>query len=114
MGATSMAKTMKPPAFPLLVAAALLPLGGCHEAPADGGVSVEHVWVRLPALPGGAAAGYFTATAPADDTLLGISAPGARIELHETMAMAGAGAMGAMTGMRPLANVPLAAGDEMR
>ena len=102
------------PLGPALAAAALLPLAGCHKESPRAGVSVEHAWVRLPAVAGRAAAGYLRATAAADDALLGVSAPGARIELHETMSMGAAGAMGAMTGMRPTASVVLPAGDEVR
>jgi copper(I)-binding protein len=109
-----MAKKMKPLALPLLLMAAMLPLGSCHRASPGPGVVVEHAWVRLPAVTGGAAAGYFAATATADDALLGVSAPGARVELHETMSITGSGTMGAMTGMRPIASVALPAGDEVR
>jgi copper(I)-binding protein len=89
----------------LLLAAAALSLASCHR---DGGapsVSVKRAWVRLPAVAGGAAAGYFTARASRDDALLGVSAAGARIELHESMSHGG------MTMMRPLANVGLPAGE---
>ena len=108
-----MRKNMKPLLL-LLAAATMLPLGGCHEGGSAAGVSVEHAWVRLPAVAGGEAAGYFTATAAADDALLGVSAPGARVELHETMSMSGSGTMGAMTGMRPIASVALPAGNAVR
>jgi copper(I)-binding protein len=103
-----MAKTRMSPFSCLAMAAALLALAGCHGGTPQAGVSVEHVWVRLPAVPGGAGAGYFTATAPADDALLGVTAGGARIELHESMTAGG------MTSMRPLRTVALGAGDEVR
>ena len=97
-----------------LATAALLPLAGCEKNNPETGVLVEHAWVRLPAVADGAAAGYFTATAGGNDALLAVSAPGARVELHETMSMGGTGAMGAMTGMRPIARVALPAGDAVR
>ncbi|HEX5182538.1 MAG TPA: copper chaperone PCu(A)C [Allosphingosinicella sp.] len=105
---------MKPPlSHVALIAAALLPLAGCRKERATG-VSVAHAWVRLPPVPGRAGAGYFTAKAGAEDELLGVSAPGVKIELHETMTASGPGAMGAMTGMRPLASVALPAGEPVR
>ncbi|HEX4737480.1 MAG TPA: copper chaperone PCu(A)C [Allosphingosinicella sp.] len=97
-----------------LLTATLLSLAGCEKRDPETGVLVEHAWVRLPAVAGGAAAGYFTATAGGDDALLAVSAPRARVELHETMSMGGAGAMGAMTGMRPIANVALPANAPVR
>ncbi|HEY1607490.1 MAG TPA: copper chaperone PCu(A)C [Allosphingosinicella sp.] len=97
-----------------LAAAALLPLAGCHKDKGASGVSVEHAWVRLPPVAGREGAGYFTAKAAAEDELLGVSAPGLKIELHETMTASGPGAMGAMTGMRPLASVALPAGEAVR
>jgi hypothetical protein len=100
--------------LPLAIALVLPCLAGCHRAAPAAGVSVAHAWVRLPAVASGAGAGYFTATASADDSLLGVSAPGARIELHETMTMGGNGGMGGMSGMRPLPNVALRAGDAVR
>jgi hypothetical protein len=100
-----------PPAA--LAAATLLVLAGCHKAEPATGVSITDAWVRLPAVPGQAGAGYFTARAVPADTLLSVSAPGARVEMHETMSMGG-GAMGAMTGMRPVASVLLPAGEAVR
>jgi copper(I)-binding protein len=94
---------LRRPAF-ALAAAALLPLGGCHRQPAQPAVSIAQPWVRLPAVPGGEGAGYFTATSAADDILLGVAAPGARIEMHESMTHSG------MASMRPLADVALPAG----
>jgi copper(I)-binding protein len=89
-----------------LAAAALPALAACHRQPAQPGVSVEHVWVRLPAVPGGEGAGYFAATSAADDALTGVAAPGARIEMHESMTHGG------MAMMRPLAGVALPAGEK--
>lgn len=103
-----MAKTRIKPFSRLTMAAALLALAGCRGGTPQTGVSVEHVWVRLPAVAGGAGAGYFAATAPADDALLAVTTRGARIELHESMTHEG------MTSMRPLRTVALPAGDEVR
>lgn len=100
--------------FVMTAAVALLALAGCHKARPATGVSITQAWVRLPAVPGRAAAGYFTGESAADDTLLGVSAPGARVEMHETISMGGSGAMGAMTGMRPVASVALPAGNAVR
>src|SRR4051794_23845233 len=89
-----------------LAAASLLTLAGCH-GDAHPGVSVKRAWVRLPAVAGGAAAGYFTARSNLDDELVSVDAPSARVELHETMAQ------GAMTSMRPLAAARLPAGEKI-
>ena len=92
--------------LPLLVAAAMS-LASCHRNAGSPEVSVKRAWVRLPAVAGGAAAGYFRMQANRDDGLIAVSAPGARIELHESMMHGG------MTGMRPLANVALPAGEKI-
>lgn len=89
----------------LLLAATALSLASCHRDAGTPQASVKRAWVRLPAVAGGAAAGYFTVQANRDDVLLAVSAPGARVELHESMTHGG------MTGMRPLATVPLPAGE---
>ena len=91
----------------LLLAAAAMSLASCHRAAGSPAVSVKRAWVRLPAVAGGAAAGYFTATANRDDGLLAVTAPGARIELHESMTKGG------MTSMRPLTAVALPAGEKI-
>jgi hypothetical protein len=98
---------MQKPILLLAVAAASLVLGGCDRGPAKPKVSISRAWVRLPALPGGAGAGYFTAEASTADTLLAVSGPGLRIALHESMSDHG------MMTMRPLASVPLAAGERI-
>jgi hypothetical protein len=98
----------------VMAATALLGLAGCHKARPATGVSVTGAWARLPAVSGQAGAGYFTAKSAADDILLGASTPGARIEMHETMSISGSAAMGAMTGMRPVASVALPAGEAIR
>ena len=91
----------------LLLAAAAIGLASCHREPADPSASVKRAWVRLPATAGGAAAGYFTIRANRDDSLLSVGAPGARVELHESMTQGG------MTSMRPLATVDLPAGQKI-
>lgn len=66
---------------------------------------VTGAWVRLPAVPGRPAAGYFTLTAgSAPVELIGIATPLARVELHR-MSMAG----GVMR-MDTLPSVRIAAG----
>ena len=89
----------------LLLAAATLSLASCHRDAGSPAASVKRAWVRLPAVAGGAAAGYFTVRANRDDALVAVSAPGARVELHESMTHGG------MTGMRPLAAAALPAGE---
>jgi periplasmic copper chaperone A len=82
-------------------------LAGC-AGPAD--MSVDEAWVRLAAVPGRPAAGYFTIHGgPAPATLIKVSADYAiRSEMHESMAHGGG-----MT-MRPIATVPVPAGEEVR
>lgn len=82
-----------------------LALAACQQAHDP---QVTRGWVRLAAAPGRPAAGYFTLTGGATDaTLVSVSSPVAgRVELHESMTMAGG--MGAMT-MRPLAQVAVPA-----
>ncbi|WP_375427022.1 copper chaperone PCu(A)C [uncultured Sphingomonas sp.] len=85
--------------------AALLLLG-C-SGPAE--VTVDDAWVRLPAAPGRPGAGYLTVRGGATDrTLVRVTADYAlRSEMHETSTTGGR-----MT-MRPLASVPVPAGDEV-
>ena len=90
-----------------LLAAAALSLASCHRDSGSPSVTVKRAWVRLPALAGGAAAGYFTARANRDDALVSVGAPNARVELHESMSHGG------MTMMRPLAALPLPAGEKI-
>jgi len=80
----------------------LLALAACQQKAADK-PSVTDAWVRLPAVAGRPAAGYFLLKgARADDRLLSIdSAVVDKIELHEV-----AEEKGMMT-MRQLADVPL-------
>ena len=82
---------------PFPVALALLLLAGCSPAAEAPSVEVKQAWLRLPAAPGGAAAGYFVAEADhADEALISASLPGARIEMHESMTM------NHMASMRPI------------
>ena len=85
--------------------AALL-LAAC-SGPAE--VTVEDAWVRLPAAPGRPGAGYLTIHGGATDrTVVRITADQAlRSEMHESMSGGGH-----MT-MRPLASVPVPAGQEV-
>ena len=86
-----------------MVAAALL-LAGC-----SGGAepSVSDAWVRLAAVPGRPAAGYFTLHGGAKAaTLAQVAAAGvARVELHESRATANG-----MMAMDAVASVPVPAG----
>ena len=80
-----------------------LAVAGCGKPAA---LSVDHAWVRLPAVPGRPAAGYFTLRGgPADATLIAVRTMAAsRSELHEGMA----------DGMRPVGAVIVPAGTEIR
>jgi copper(I)-binding protein len=81
-------------------ALAILLLSSCGK-PAEPKAQVRGAWVRLPAAPGGAGAGYFESRANrSDEALLSVSAPGARIEMHESMTE------NHMSSMRPLATAP--------
>jgi copper(I)-binding protein len=101
-------KSLPAPAATLAaMTAAMLALAGCHRGPTVPRARIERAWVRLPAVPGGEGAGYFTARANVPDRLLSVSAPGARITLHRTMSESG------MTTMRPLASVALPAGEKI-
>jgi copper(I)-binding protein len=65
--------------------------------------------VRLPAVPGRPAAGYFDYRVAGDrGALLSVSSPqAARVEMHETMDMGG------MTEMRPLSRIPVRDGETL-
>ncbi|MBO9715128.1 copper chaperone PCu(A)C [Sphingomonas sp.] len=106
------------------LAAAVL-VAACQQAPAD--PTVDHAWVRLPAVAGNPGAAYFTLHGGSSaGTLVKVSAPFAvRAEMHETMemdhgAMAGMdhdamANMGAsMTGMQPVKDVALPARGEVK
>lgn len=94
-------------AAPLIIAAAAL--GGCTEQKQ---LRVSDAWVRLAAVEGRPASGYFTIHGgPRDATLLSVSTDAAaRTELHESrMAHGGHG----MT-MDSIARVPIPALQEVR
>ena len=96
---------MQPIVRPIIAAVALATLvPGCGRQPA--GPVVENAYVRLPAVAGNPAAGYFRiGGGRSDDRLLSVAATGAaRAELHASMAHGGA-----MT-MAPLAGVDVPAG----
>jgi len=65
--------------------------------------------IRLPAVPGRPAAGYFDLQIDGDrGALLSVAAPQARrIEMHETMSS------GKMTSMRPLERIPVRDGERL-
>lgn len=86
-------------------AAALLVLSFCHPG-GSAKPQVKDAHVRLPAVAGNPAAGYFTLRGGrSDDRLLRIdSAVVDKIELHENIMSGG------MMTMRPMAQVPLPAG----
>ncbi len=89
----------------IAVSALMLSLAACHAKGGDKPV-VKDAWVRLAAVPGRPAAGYFTVKGSnADDRLMRIdSAVVKTIELHE------GGMTGGMMTMKPLASVALPAG----
>lgn len=89
----------------LALSVALLMLGGCHAKGGDK-PQIRDAWVRMAAVPGRPAAGYFTLKgAKADDKLLRIdSAVVKTIELHQ------GGMQGGMMTMKPITDVPLPAG----
>ena len=89
----------------MIVSSALLMLTACSPKGADK-PRIRDAWVRLAAVPGRPAAGYFTITgSKADDKLLRIdSAVVKTIELHE------GGMSGNMATMKPIAEVPVSAG----
>jgi copper(I)-binding protein len=80
---------------------ALLALAGCERSATAPNVRIANAWVRLPAAPGGEAAGYFEADANRPgEVLTAVSSPGARVEMHESMTM------NRMSKMEPIANAP--------
>jgi periplasmic copper chaperone A len=89
--------------------AALLALGACGDAPPNPAASTS-AKVRLAAVPGRPAAGYFALPIHGDrGALVSVTSPQAgRIEMHETMNM------GDMTSMRPLARIPVRDGETLR
>lgn len=90
------------------IIAVLLALTGCGgKAPPPG--SEASATVRLPAVPGRPAAGYFELRVEGDrGALVSVGSPQAgRVELHETMSS------GNMTSMRPVERVPVRDGETL-
>jgi copper(I)-binding protein len=89
------------------IVAALLALQACNVTPTPGTATTPSV--RLAAVPGRPASGYFELPINGDPgALLSVtSAQARRIEMHETMSA------GNMTSMRPLARVPVTNGDRL-
>lgn len=89
----------------LTLSTAILMLAGCHAKGADKPI-VKDAWVRMAAVPGRPAAGYFAIKGgKADDRLLRIdSAVVKKIELHE------GGMTGGMAVMKPIADVAVPSG----
>jgi copper(I)-binding protein len=91
---------------PIPIVAALLALSACGGAePAAPAVAAPIV--RLAAVPGRPASGYFQLRIEGDrGALVSVASPEAgRIEMHETMAH------GSMTSMRPLERIPVRDGE---
>lgn len=90
-----------------LVVAVLLLIGGCvalklaNVGPMAARATVAGAWIRLPAVPGRPAAGYFTAAfSGSGEVLAKVSSPAAsRIEMHLTSMHGG------MSRMQPVAEV---------
>ncbi|MEO1168359.1 MAG: copper chaperone PCu(A)C [Pseudomonadota bacterium] len=94
--------------FPILAAAAAFALVACSQPEETGPVeTVEDAWVRLPAVDGRPAAGYFMLNGgEAGDTLLAIDSERvATIELHETVMEDGA------MRMRPIMSAEMPPGE---
>jgi copper(I)-binding protein len=89
------------------IVAALLALQACNVAPMPGTAATPSV--RLAAVPGRPASGYFELPINGDPgALVSVTSPQARrIEMHETMSA------GNMTSMHPLARVPVTNGDRL-
>jgi copper(I)-binding protein len=85
-----------------IVALATLALGGCKEKPV---LNVTDATVRLPAVPRGPAAAYFTVHGgPVADRLIEVTSENAiRAEMHESMTGGG------MASMKPIASVVIPA-----
>ena len=89
----------------LLVAAMVM-----AAAPADAGVPglrVTGAWVRLAAVAGRPAAGYFTLTTSAPAVLTGVVSPNVRIELHDMTAAGGVMRMRSLSSVRADAGAPV-------
>lgn len=89
------------------ILAAALALAGCGSEPVQ--TTPMMPTVRLPAVPGRPAAGYFELRVSGDrGALLSVTSPQAeRVEMHETMSR------GSMSSMRPLARVAVRDGERI-
>ena len=89
------------------ILAALLMLASCGQEAVPAPPAAP--FVRLSAIPGRPASGYFELLVEGDPgALTSVSSPQVRrIEMHETMSA------GNMTSMRPLARVPVRSGDRL-
>jgi copper(I)-binding protein len=87
--------------------AAALALFGCDSRPVR--VTAAAPLVRLPAVPGRPAAGYFEIDIDGErGALISVTSPQARrVEMHETMAA------GTMSAMRPIGRIPVRDGDRL-
>jgi periplasmic copper chaperone A len=100
------------------IMAALLALAACGQAAhhdhnataANAAAAAPGPIVRLPAVPGRPAAGYFDYRVAGDrGALLSVSSPqAARIEMHETMTI------GSMSEMRAIERIPVRDGEMLR
>ena len=93
---------------PVPALAALLALAACGESEPIPMTSTPPT-IRLPAVPGRPAAGYFQFPIHGDrGALISVTSPQAgRIEMHETMNS------GTMTAMRPIARIPVRDGETL-
>lgn len=92
----------------MIVSAAMLAVSGCHAKETEK-PRILNAWVRLPAVPGHPAAGYFTVKGSnRDDRLVRIdSAVVKKIEMHESMNMNG------MMSMAPMPSLPVPEGTKI-
>ncbi|HEY9552071.1 copper chaperone PCu(A)C [Allosphingosinicella sp.] len=102
----------------LALPAICLALAACDPAPqsatrmaepTEHAVSVTDAWIRLPAVGGRPASGYFTAAAGAmPEAIVNVTSPSpGRLEMHESMSDGG------MSSMRQIETVPFEAGEPL-